>query len=108
MSLCSAMSALGQKRTFAVQNSYVRFTPNSGHVQCNSACPLCANSGHRAVVFWSRYAGPVSNKADKGSSRTRIHRVWIRSPPPNNFDVESELVAVKLGRFQHRHSIHHA
>jgi hypothetical protein len=24
----------------------VRFTPNSGHVQCNSACPLCANSGH--------------------------------------------------------------
>jgi len=23
-----------------------RFTPESGHVQCNSACPLCANSGH--------------------------------------------------------------
>ena len=22
------------------------FTPESGHVQCNSACPLCANSGH--------------------------------------------------------------
>ena len=26
----------------------VRFTPKSGRVQCNSACPLCANSGHRA------------------------------------------------------------
>jgi hypothetical protein len=25
----------------------VRFTPESGHVQCNSACLLCANSGHR-------------------------------------------------------------
>ncbi|MGB9260656.1 MAG: hypothetical protein WCB55_10955, partial [Pseudolabrys sp.] len=25
----------------------VRFTPNSGNVQCNSACPLSANSGHR-------------------------------------------------------------
>ena len=29
---------------------HVRFTPNSGHVQCNSVCPLCANSGlmHRS------------------------------------------------------------
>ena len=27
----------------------VRFTPKSGHVQCNSACPLCANSGHQGV-----------------------------------------------------------
>jgi hypothetical protein len=27
----------------------VRFTPESGHVQCNSVCPLCANSGH--VIF---------------------------------------------------------
>jgi hypothetical protein len=24
----------------------VRFTPESGHVQCNSGCPLSANSGH--------------------------------------------------------------
>jgi hypothetical protein len=24
----------------------VRFTPESGHVQCNSVCPLCAISGH--------------------------------------------------------------
>jgi hypothetical protein len=27
--------------------AYVRFTPESGHVQCTSACPLWANSGHR-------------------------------------------------------------
>jgi hypothetical protein len=27
-------------------NRYVRFTSKSGHVRCNSACPLCANSGH--------------------------------------------------------------
>ena len=25
---------------------HVRFTPESGHVQCTSPCPLCANSGH--------------------------------------------------------------
>jgi hypothetical protein len=28
---------------------YVRFTPESGHVQCNSVCPLSANSGHCAA-----------------------------------------------------------
>jgi hypothetical protein len=27
----------------------VRFTPKSGHVRRNSACPLCANSGHAAI-----------------------------------------------------------
>lgn len=26
---------------------HVRFTPGSGHVQSNQACPLWANSGHR-------------------------------------------------------------
>ena len=24
----------------------LRFIPESGHVRCNSVCPLCANSGH--------------------------------------------------------------
>src|SRR5262249_40317634 len=33
-----------QKRIFALR--HVRFTPKSGHVQCTSACPLWANSGH--------------------------------------------------------------
>ena len=27
----------------------VRFTPESGHVQRTSRCPLCANSGHSAI-----------------------------------------------------------
>ena len=27
----------------------VRFTPNSGHWQRTSRCPLCANSGHSAI-----------------------------------------------------------
>ena len=30
------MSALGQKQTCAVATTHVRFTPESGHVQCNS------------------------------------------------------------------------
>jgi len=29
--------------------AYVRFTPESGHMQCTSACLLWANSGHRAA-----------------------------------------------------------
>ena len=27
----------------------VRFAPEGGHVQCTRQCPLCANSGHRAL-----------------------------------------------------------
>ena len=45
------MSALGQKRTCAAQNGDVRFTPESGHVQRTSPCPLSANSGHRDPLF---------------------------------------------------------
>src|SRR5262249_55070863 len=41
-----AMSALGQKQTFFRCETYVRFTPESGHWQCTSACRLWANSGH--------------------------------------------------------------
>ena len=57
------MSALGQKPTYALQQAmsalppiatakadsatgHVRFTPESGHVQCKSPCLLWANSGH--------------------------------------------------------------
>ena len=43
------MSALGQKQTCAAQNGHVRFTPESGHVQCNYSCPLSANSGHDSL-----------------------------------------------------------
>ena len=30
---------------------HVRFTPKSGLVQCNSVCPLCANSGHCLIDY---------------------------------------------------------
>jgi hypothetical protein len=35
-----------------------RFTPESGHVQCNSASPLCANSGH----FTSQLYHPMQSQ----------------------------------------------
>jgi hypothetical protein len=31
-------------------NRYVRFTPESGHVQRSYRCPLWANSGHRQAL----------------------------------------------------------
>jgi hypothetical protein len=39
------MSTSGQKQTYAAQSAMSALPP-SGHVQCNSACPLSANSGH--------------------------------------------------------------
>ena len=43
------MSALGQKRTDAL--GHVRFAPKSGHVQCETQCPLWANSGPQPMLF---------------------------------------------------------
>ena len=36
----------GSKADMCAAKCRVRFTPESGHVRCNSACPLCANSRH--------------------------------------------------------------
>ena len=47
--IASAQSASGHKWAFnnvRFSLNDVRFTPESGHVQCNSVCPLCANSGN--------------------------------------------------------------
>jgi hypothetical protein len=40
------MSALGHKRTFAVQYVMSVLPPKSGHVQCSGPCLLWAKSGH--------------------------------------------------------------
>ncbi|MGC1923379.1 MAG: hypothetical protein WA706_06050, partial [Pseudolabrys sp.] len=39
----------------------VGFTPESGHVQRNSACPLCANSGHLIVHSITSLASATNN-----------------------------------------------
>jgi len=41
----------GSKADMYDAKRHVRFTPKSGHVQCNSECPLSANSGHPGVLF---------------------------------------------------------
>ncbi|MGC2220444.1 MAG: hypothetical protein WA645_22685, partial [Pseudolabrys sp.] len=42
----AAYVRFGSNADICAAKRHVRFTPNSGHVQCNSACPLSANSGH--------------------------------------------------------------
>ena len=39
----------GSKADICSAKRHVRFTPNSGHLQRTSPCPLCANSGHHAA-----------------------------------------------------------
>ena len=40
--------------------SDVRFTPESGHVQCNLGCPLCAKSRHQPPLIARWLMRPVS------------------------------------------------
>jgi len=49
----------------------VRFTPESGHLQCNSACPLWANSGH----FGLHGGCPPSIKLDTGQTIFQIQPI---------------------------------
>ena len=42
----------------AVTGRHVRFAPESGHVRCNSACPLCANTGHQRYAFGRDVVAP--------------------------------------------------
>ena len=44
-----AMSALGQKRTLCSANRHVRFTPESGHLQCSYRCPLLGQEPTRSA-----------------------------------------------------------
>src|SRR5262249_23986472 len=45
----------GSKADICTAIGHVRFTPESGHVQCNSRCPLWADfvAKVRCGVFWS-------------------------------------------------------
>ena len=52
----------GSKADIRAAKRHVRFTPKSGHVRCNSACPLCANSGHHA--FDGNYAFGAGSAED--------------------------------------------
>jgi len=39
----------GSLADICTAKDHVRFTPESGHLQCNSSCPLRAKSGHHTL-----------------------------------------------------------
>ena len=74
--------------------SHVRFTPESGHVQCTSPCPLWANSGHSVLrQTLARYSITSSARASSlgGTSRPSVLAVcWLMT--------SSNLVACRTGK----------
>src|SRR5262245_56853177 len=53
---------------------HVRFTPESGHVQCNSRCPLWANSGQSALAA---LVGPGTNRFHFPHYLVEIEARWL-------------------------------
>jgi hypothetical protein len=54
----SANVRFGSLADILRRGSDVRFTPESRHMQCNSVCPLSANSGHGRSLNHSRQCIP--------------------------------------------------
>ena len=67
----------GSKANVKTPNCDVRSTPKSGHVQCNSACPLCANSG-RCKLYAITSAAALASRMSGGQ------RFCNRCPPSRN------------------------
>ena len=70
------------------QSADVCFTPESGHVQCNSVCPLCANSGH--CSSYSITSSAAFSKPN-GTARPSVLAVF-------KLMTKSNLVGCKSGR----------
>ena len=77
------MSALGESKSGLPAKGHVRFTPESGHVQCNSACPLSANSGHRDGHWRS---------GSKAAARGRITLISVNSPGCVSTSIEPAML----------------
>ena len=70
--MCAALAhvCFGSEADICAAKSDVRFTPKSGHVQCNGQCPLWAKSRHP-----HRFATSISGRAQCGGM-------------PSNFGIE--------------------
>ena len=72
----------GSKADICTARAHVRFTPESGHVRCNSLCPLWAKSGHPVSImrFNACHSGtPVPRSA----SLRAAARAGAQSTPAN-------------------------
>src|SRR5262249_26639958 len=71
---------------------YVRFTPESGHLQCTSACPLWAKSGHSVTIAQRatrRLATPIP--CQKITFSAHRAETLVRSPAADRSAPNSPL-----------------
>ena len=88
----------GSKADMCSAKSHVRFTPKSGHVQCNSACPLSANSGHGVLIPPWTVVLPFHVKPPDVLARSRAHGCAAQNPlpcrpPMSNLNGSREMTA---------------
>src|SRR5262245_17530785 len=65
----------GSKADICSAKRHVRFTPESGHLQCNSPCPPWAKSGHRAahsITSSARASRVVGTSRPRASAALRL------------------------------------
>jgi len=77
------------KADMCAAKGHVRFTPESGHVQCTSSCLLWANSGHSCTPFLNRRTRHVAIRAE----HTTVARLGLRSHTASLAVIE-ELASV--------------
>jgi hypothetical protein len=57
--------------------TYVRFTPESGHVQCTSSCLLWANSGHLPIMGQPGQSPKMRSGEPPCTTRRRLKSVAV-------------------------------
>src|SRR5262249_29216129 len=70
-------------------NGHVCFTPESGHVQCNTPCPLWANSGHSPCLF-DHFVGSRGTPSND-DQENRSHAAWREIP--RALPIVSQLIS---------------
>ena len=96
----------GSKADIAALPTNVRFTPNSGHRNSVTACPLCAKSRHGASLF-DRLVGPLRSwrheesqvEGSEHQDNANIHY----QPFPESVSEEREIYTDYNGC--HRHHV---
>src|SRR5262249_37590111 len=75
----------GSKADILRCDNDVRFTPDGGHLQCTSACPLWAKSGHRNFLLNHLVCAQQERGRDRDSDSTYLNcNPWTINLSPLN------------------------
>ena len=79
----------GSKADIGNAKRHVRFTPESGHVRCNSVCPLSANSGHSVATSAAAFLR-------EGQNFTKIFReLPVQAQPSSMHAIECDAFHIR-------------